>query len=147
MEQRRTKMKTKTLLLLAAVLMSGTFAIPKTAFSQDRDYRRSERGWWQDWWQDRQDRQDRWSDREARRLQGRWYMNGDPNKPAEINSDRNGLVATNENGQTTRLEIDRDGDIRASDWQGLRGDVRGNRIEWDNGTTWTRRPSDRIGRR
>ena len=74
-------------------------------------------------------------------------MNGDPNKPAEINSDRNGLVATNENGQTTRLEIDRDGDIRASDWQGLRGDVRGNRIEWDNGTTWTRRPSDRIGRR
>ena len=72
-------------------------------------------------------------------------MNGDPNKPTEIHMNGRRLEATNENGQTTRLERDGRGDIRASDWQGVRGDVRGNRIEWSNGSTWTRRPSDRMG--
>ena len=62
------------------------------------------------------------------------------NKVAEINADKRGLEARNENGDTTRLDVDRNGDVRARDWHDLRGRVRGNRIEWDNGTTWTRRP-------
>ena len=61
-------------------------------------------------------------------------MNGDPKKPAEINGDGRNLQARNENGQTSRLEVDRTGNIRAADWQ-LRGDLKGNRIEWANGTT------------
>src|SRR5215467_12580927 len=68
-------------------------------------------------------------------------MNGDPKKPTEINMSGRTLQATNENGQTSRLEMDRNGNIRASDWQ-VRGDVRRDRIDWSNGTTWTRRPSD-----
>ena len=86
-------------------------------------------------------------DGRLRRLAGRWYVNGDPNKPAEIYVDGRRVEAKNENGQTSRLEVDRDGDIRASDWQGTRGDVRGDRIEWNNGTTWRKGPSERFGRR
>lgn len=116
----RTKMKTKILLWIVVVLMSGIVTIPRTAFA--RDDRRGQ-------------------------LQGRWYMNGDPNKPAEINGNGRGLQARNENGETSKLTVDRDGNVHPSDWQGMRGRVRGNRIEWDNGTTWTRRPSERLGRR
>jgi hypothetical protein len=61
-------------------------------------------------------------------VQGRWYMNGDPNKLTEINISGRTLQATNENGQTIRLEMDRYGNIRASDWQ-VRGDVRRDRID------------------
>jgi hypothetical protein len=74
-------------------------------------------------------------------------MDGDPDKATEINADKRGLEARNENGDTTKLDMDRNSDVRARDWHDLRGRVRGNRIEWDNGTTWTRRPSDRYGRR
>jgi hypothetical protein len=126
-------MKLKALLLVA--LTSGMFAIPHAAFAHDESQdRRSE-------WSDR------WSDnyRDARQLQGRWYMNGDPNRPTEIKIDGRRLEARNENGQTSRLEIDRNGNLRAADWQGIRGAIRGNSIEWNNGTTWTRRPSNRIG--
>ncbi len=46
------------------------------------------------------------------------------------------------------LEISRDGDVYASDWErGLRGNVRRDRIEWENGTTWTREPSGREASR
>jgi hypothetical protein len=121
-------MKTKTKLGIGAVLMSGIFAIPQTGFTRDRDDRRSER------YERRSDNR-----REAHRLEGQWYMNGDRNKPAEINGDGENLQARNENGDTSRLEVDRNGNIHASDWQGLTGHVRGNRIEWDNGTTWTRK--------
>jgi len=55
-------------------------------------------------------------------------MNGDPNKLTEINISGRTLQATNENGQTIRLEMDRYGNIRASDWQ-VRGDVRRDRID------------------
>ncbi len=119
------KIKAETLVWMLIVLLSGIVAIPKTAFTRDDDDRRSER---------HEDR--RGNDREARELQGRWYMDGDRNRPAEINGDQ----ARNERGETSRLEIDRDGNVHASDWQGLHGRLRGNRIEWDNGTTWTRRP-------
>src|SRR5690349_16827836 len=120
-------MRPKT--LLSVLLISGVFVIPSTAFTQNERSRDRENGWY-----------DRWSDnyRDARPLQGRWYMNGDQNKPTEIKVDGRRLEATNENGQTSRLELDRAGRIRAYDWQGIRGTVKGNRIEWDNGTTWTR---------
>ena len=39
------------------------------------------------------------------------------------------------------------GTVRAPDWQGFRGNVKGDRIEWENGTTWPRRSSERSGRR
>ena len=81
-------------------------------------------------------------------LEGTWYLNGERSRKTEINASRRGLVARNEKGQTTRLEISRSGDVYARDWEGgLRGDVRRGRIEWENGTTWTREPSYRIGRR
>ena len=125
-------MKTKA--LLSAVVITGLLAVPHAAFSRDEtDYNK------------RSDWSDRWNDNDVRHLEGRWYLNGDPNKPTNIHMDGRRLEATNENGRKSRLEMDRRGDIRASDWQGVRGDVKGNRIEWSNGTTWTRQPSDRIG--
>jgi hypothetical protein len=90
---------------------------------------------------------DRWSDRDARPLQGRWYFDGDPNKATEINVNGRRLEARNETGQTSRLEMDRYGNVRAPDWQGIRGNVKADRIEWENGMTWTNRPSERYGRR
>jgi len=130
--RKEDKMNTKA--LLSVVVISGVLTLPHAAFSRDEsDYNRRT-----DWY-------DSWKDSDVRPLQGRWYMNGDPNKPTEIHMNGRRLEATNENGQTTRLERDGRGDIRASDWQGVRGDVRGNRIEWSNGSTWTRRPSDRMG--
>lgn len=87
----------------------------------------------------------RYDRREAERnLTGTWYVNGDRDKRAEIVSTPRGLEARNERGDTTRLVTERDGDVRALDWEGgLRGDIRRDRIEWPNGTTWTREPSRR----
>ncbi|MPZ78693.1 MAG: hypothetical protein GEU77_19505 [Deltaproteobacteria bacterium] len=76
-----------------------------------------------------------------RRLAGTWYLNGDGDKRVEIVSSRDGIQAKNERGQTSRLEMERDGDVRAVDWEGgLRGNVKRDRIEWQNGTIWTRSP-------
>jgi hypothetical protein len=74
-----------------------------------------------------------------RDLAGTWYLNGERDKRVEILSSRDGLQAKNERGQTTRLQTDHDGDVRALDWEGgLRGNVKRDKIEWQNGTTWTR---------
>ena len=126
-------MKKRSFLLIAAVLvlMSGVFIVPKTAFSRDDD-------------RNYDYRENRNYDH---RLEGRWYFNGDPSKPADIHSDRRGLEARNENGDTSRLDVDRNGNIHAVDWNGIRGRVRGNQINWSNGTTWVRRPSEHAGRR
>jgi hypothetical protein len=81
-------------------------------------------------------------------LEGTWYLDGERSRRTEINTSRRGLVATNERGKTTRLEISRSGDVYARDWEGgLRGDVRRDRIVWENGTTWTREPSRGARRR
>jgi hypothetical protein len=81
-------------------------------------------------------------------LEGTWYLDGEQSRRTEINTSRRGLVATNESGKTTRLEISRSGDVYARDWEGgLRGDVRRDRIVWENGTTWTREPSRSARRR
>ncbi len=81
-------------------------------------------------------------------LEGTWYLDGERSRRTEINTSRRGLVATNERGKTTRLEISRSGDVYARDWEGgLRGDVRRDRIVWENGTMWTREPSRGARRR
>ena len=94
--------------MFVMILLGGLFALPRNAFTKDDE---------------RYDRS---------RLQGRWYLDGDTNKVAEINADKRGLEARNENGDTTRLDVDRNGDVRARNWHDLRGRLRGNRTEWDN---------------
>ena len=85
---------------------------------------------------------------DLRDLEGTWYLNGDRDKRTQIISSRDGLEARNERGDSSRLEISREGDILARDWErGLRGNVRRDRIEWENGTTWTRAPSSREASR
>lgn len=131
---------------LIAALMNIPIASAQDDRRDDRRYdRRDDR---------RDDRRGNWWDgiingtaisRDDRReLEGTWYLNGDRDKRAQIISSRDGLEARNERGDSSRLEISRDGDVYASDWErGLRGNVRRDRIEWENGTTWTREPSGR----
>ena len=123
-------MKSKSFLWLIMGLMSVILTIPRTASPQDeRRYDRRE-GW--------RNTRDDW-----RRLEGTWYLNGERDKPCEIVSTRGGLEVRNERGDSSPLVYDR-GSIRARDWEGgLRGQVRGDRIEWANGTTWTRVASRR----
>ena len=51
-------------------------------------------------------------------LTGTWYVNGDQNKRAEIVSTSSGFQARNEKGDSSRLTVERNGDIRAFDWEG-----------------------------
>jgi len=75
---------------------------------------------------------------------GNWYVNGDPDKRAEVVLTAGGLEARNENGDTSRLNVECAGEIRALDRQGrFRGDVSRDRIDWSNRSTWTREPSRR----
>jgi len=74
-------------------------------------------------------------------LDGTWYSGGDRDKVAHIVDTRGVLEARNENGQTSRLEYDGRGRVRALDWGGTTGEIRGDRIEWSNNTYWTRRPN------
>ena len=120
----------KTLIGLLLALAIGVVNSPSTVSAQGYG--------WSSWGNNRNAPQ---------QLEGTWYLNGDPSMRTEINASRRGLIARNENGQTTRLEISRSGDVYARDWQGLHGDVRRGRIEWGNGTTWTREPSYRTARR
>jgi hypothetical protein len=86
--------------------------------------------------------------RDARQLVGKWYANGERDRPTEIFSSRRGLQARNERGRVTRLDPTRNGDIRALDWENkLRGHVKRDRIEWENGSIWTRQPTRRLARR
>ena len=80
-------------------------------------------------------RQDQREDREH--LVGRWYKDG---APCEIVYTGEGFEARNETGSTSKLEYDPDGSVRALDWGGLRGEIRGNNILWANGTSWSREP-------
>ena len=132
-------MKRATLLGLFVSLAIGLVNIPSIVSAQDyRGYDRRD-NWWEVWRDSRNDHR--------QGLEGTWYLNGDRYKKAEIVPSRRGLVARNENGHATRLEIGRGGDVYARDWQGgLRGNVRRGRIEWDNGTTWTREPHYRTAR-
>lgn len=76
------------------------------------------------------------------RLEGTWYSGGDRGKVCRIVDTRDGLEARNEHGQATRLVPDGRGFVRALDWGGgLRAEIRDDRIDWANGTYWTRRPN------
>ena len=82
---------------------------------------------------------DRYDSRQAERsLIGNWSVNGDPNKRVKIVLTVGGLEARNEKGDTSRLAVERGGDVRALDSGELPGDARRDRIDWANGTTWTR---------
>jgi hypothetical protein len=114
--------------VLLTWLISGpvitTLTIPAESHAQDRR---------------RYDRREDW-----RRLEGTWYLNGERDKPCRIVATYDGLEASNERGETTRLVLDRYGYLRARDWEdGLRGEVRRQSIEWANGTIWTRMASRR----
>lgn len=75
-------------------------------------------------------------------MEGTWYSGGARDRATSIVSTRDGWEARNEHGQTTRLVADGRGFVRALDWEGgLRAEIRGDRIEWANGTYWTRRPN------
>jgi hypothetical protein len=76
---------------------------------------------------------------DRRWLEGTWYLNGEREKPCKIVSTHTGLEARNEHGAASLLVYERQGSIRARDWEGgLSGEIRRDRIEWANGTTWTR---------
>jgi hypothetical protein len=123
-------MRKATLPWLVIILALGMVNIPNVASAQNNG---------------RYDR--RYNTMDGRDLEGRWYLNGHRDMPAEIFSSRRGLEATNEFGHTTRLEIVRSGNIRALDWEGgLHGVIRRDRIEWENGTIWMRQPSFRYAR-
>ena len=138
---------------LILALMNIPFASAQDDRRDDRRYDRRDDGRY-----DRDDRRDdrrgNWwegiingaaSSRDDRRdLEGTWYLNGDRDKRTQITSSRDGLEAKNERGDSSQLEVSRNGDVYARDWErGLRGNVRRDRIEWENGTTWTREPSGR----
>ncbi len=120
-------MNTKAAIFTGLLLISGSLAVPTPGFSGDKDHGKKA---------ERSDHHDR-NDRSGRDLHGTWYMNGDRNKRTEINDGGREVQAKNEKGQTSRLEMDRRGNLHAPDWN-VTGHLRGNRIEWDNGTTWTR---------
>ncbi|HXG52518.1 MAG TPA: hypothetical protein VNN77_14065 [candidate division Zixibacteria bacterium] len=74
-----------------------------------------------------------------RQLVGTWYVGGDRNRRCEIVQVRGGLEARNERGSTTPLVRESYRIVLATAWEGgLRGELRGDRIEWANGTYWTR---------
>ncbi len=116
-------------------LTIGTLSLPNAVSAQaygryDRSDDRNDHGWGR-WTYTRNDRRD---------LEGTWYLAGHGAKAARIVHTRRGLQAINEYGSASRLEISRNGNVHALDWEGgLRGNVRRDRIEWENGTTWMRR--------
>ena len=70
-------------------------------------------------------------------LEGAWNVGGDSGANARITNNRGQMEATNENGDTSRLESAGRGRVRAVEW-GLTGEVRGDRINWSNNTYWSR---------
>ncbi len=125
---------------LFMTILTMAITVPSVTSAQERwrdDDRRDE---YRERWGDerREEYRERWGYRRDARghLVGRWYIDG---QPCEIVTTRDGLEARNERGDTSRLVYERDGDVRALDWEGgLHGEVRGNRIVWANGTSWSR---------
>ncbi len=130
-------MKSKRFLWFTMSLMAVILTVPRIASAEDeRRYEKREE------WRERQAVTYTKDDR--RRLEGTWFLNGERDKSCEIVSTRGRFEAKNERGETSPLVYDRYGSIRARDWEnGLRGEIRGNKIEWANGTTWTRVASRR----
>ncbi len=135
------------ILTIALIVPSVSFTQEKRREDEKRDEYREKRGQENKRDEDRERRgegktrdEDRGRLGERREdrghLVGRWYKDG---KLCEIASTRDGFEVRNERGESSRLVYDRDGSVRALDWEGgLRGEIRGNRIVWANGTSWTR---------
>ena len=77
-------------------------------------------------------------------MSGTWFTNGDPNKPDEVLMRPDGsVVFVNEYGDQALGTIQGDR-IWVPTWEtynhqlGLEGRFRGDRIEWFNGSFWTR---------
>lgn len=76
-------------------------------------------------------------------LAGTWYREGNTGLPASIRQSGNSLVFTNERGESSYGRFESKGVIVALDWEsGLRGRLNADRtrIDWGNGTSWSRRP-------
>jgi hypothetical protein len=123
----------KILPLMVLSLAVGSWSVPNVVSAQDNKYdRRYERN------------DNRWERRnnsrvDRRDLEGTWYLDGHRDRAAKIVQTRQGLEAINEKGDSSRLALNRNGDVEALDWEGgLKGNVRRDRIEWENGTTWVR---------
>jgi hypothetical protein len=78
-------------------------------------------------------------------IEGRWYNAGDPRQPCYIEVLPGGfrgprLLFTNERGEPSEGRFLSDGSrVIAYDWAGgLMAYLRGDTIEWQNGTIWTR---------
>jgi hypothetical protein len=86
----------------------------------------------------------RYRERAIPNLNGQWFLNGDPNKPCQINQYPPGRRAEfiNENGSRAWGRVS-DDHVFIPDWtdgtsQGLEGRIRGDRIVWPTGTYWSR---------
>ena len=158
-EKTMKKISVLWLVPLIVAVMNVTIVSAQDDRRDDRRYDRRDDGRYDRRDDRRDDRRPNWwegilngttasSRNDLRDLEGTGYLNGDRDKGTQIVSSRDGLEAKNERGDSSRLEISRNGDVYASDWErGLRGNVRRDRIEWENGTTWTREPSGREARR
>ena len=71
---------------------------------------------------------------------GPWCAQGDPSKHASISSNEAYFNLTNDNGQTSMGNLINVNQISAPDWQFIIGTLTqdGRRIDWSNGTFWTR---------
>ncbi len=77
-------------------------------------------------------------------LTGSWYINADPRLPARIVQDVAALTLTDSNGQVSKGHFE-GRQIVADLWK-VRGNIEPGemRIDWSNGSYWTRMPSDVI---
>ena len=80
---------------------------------------------------------------------GSWCAQGDPAKRASISSNGAFLNLTNENGDTSIGNLQGSSQIVAPGWQFVTGALNpgGTRIDWSNGTFWTRCDSNGGGGR
>ncbi|NYF89657.1 hypothetical protein RBB79_08890 [Tunturiibacter empetritectus] len=69
---------------------------------------------------------------------GAWCAQGDPSKQASISASGPMLNLTNESGSTSIGNLQGDNQIVAPEWQFVTGTLSGGRIDWSNGTFWTR---------
>ena len=81
-------------------------------------------------------------------LTATWYVMADPNRRARIEQSGASLVFYNEFGQSSTGHFD-GRDMVADQWQGIRAKIESGeiRIDWANGTYWSRMPSDVGSRR
>jgi hypothetical protein len=72
-------------------------------------------------------------------LRGTWYMSGDGDQPCQLIPRGPGgrIELINERGDRARGTL-RGNRIYVPEWGNLEGSIRGDSIEWSNGTYWSR---------